>query len=135
MVHRNMGGIKNRTDARVFALWLSWLVLPVILRGQCVNFPTNFIPLSTVNYVTAPNSAGDHLVVGALAGGVSSLSVLPPPAVTNQAFCNSQVQLAPQQFYYNVYVPTGAEQSGNFSAFSGLLLDPLNGQPFPNGII
>jgi uncharacterized protein (TIGR03437 family) len=126
-----MLGIKNRTEARVFALWLGLLVLPVILRAQCFNFPVNFIPLSTVNYVTAANSAGDHLVVGALAGALSSLSVLPQPASINQMFCNSQVQLAPQQFYPNVYVPAPAEQLGNFSAFAGLLVDPLNGQPFP----
>jgi hypothetical protein len=108
--------IKNRTHARIIPLWLVLLLLPVVLRAQCVSFPANFIPLSTVNYVTAADSAGDHLVVGALAGGVSSVSVLPQPSSTNQMFCDAQVQLAPQQFYSNVYVPTAAEQSGNFSA-------------------
>jgi uncharacterized protein (TIGR03437 family) len=127
--------IRNLALPRTAPLWPALVILPVILRGQCVNFPVNFIPLSTVNYVTAANSAGDHLVVGALAGGVGSLSVLPLPAVTNQVFCGSQVQLAPQQFYSNVYVPTAAEQSGNFSAFSGLLVDPSTNQPFSGGII
>src|SRR5580693_5658592 len=127
--------IRNLARPRTAPLWPALVILPVILRGQCVNFPVNFIPLSTVNYVTVANSAGDHLVVGALAGGVGSLSVLPLPAVTNQVFCGSQVQLALQQFYSNVYVPTAAEQSGNFSAFSGLLVDPSTNLPFPNGVI
>ena len=65
-------------------------------------------------------------MVGVPAPGALSLinASIPLPAFTNQTFCDAQVQLAPQQFYPNVYVPTAAELSGNFSAFSGLFVKP-----------
>jgi uncharacterized protein (TIGR03437 family) len=113
----------------------SLLVARLTAEGTCANFPANFIPLASVAYVTAANSAGDHLVVGSLAGGISSLGTLPQPASTNQTYCDAQVQLAPQQFYPNVYVPTAAERLGDFSAFAGLLVDPANNQPFAGGLI
>ena len=117
----------------------SFLLLPCALFADCLKFPANLVPLSSVSYVTAANSAGDHLVVGALAGGASALNALaaqiPVPTSTNQVFCDPQVQLAPQQFYSNVYVPTPAELSGNFSAFANLLVNPANNQPYPGGII
>ena len=90
-------------------------------QSTCVSFPAGFIPFSSISYVTAANSAGDHLVVGVPAPGALSFIAanIPAPAFTNQTFCDAQVQLAPQQFYPNVYVPTAAEVGGNFSAFSG----------------
>jgi uncharacterized protein (TIGR03437 family) len=115
------------------------LLSPFALFADCVSFPSDLVPLSAVNYVTAANSVGDHLVVGSLAGGPSGLNALvaqiPMPASTNQTFCDAQVQLAPQQFFAGVYVPTQRELSGNFSAFAGLLVNPSNGQPYPGGII
>ena len=126
-------------------IWSVLWVAPLVLRAQCVNFPASLVPLSTVFYVTAANAAGDHLVVGTLAGGLSSLSSLPVAAFANQTFCAQvqpgqvqpgQVQLAPQQVYSNVFVQTADEQMGNFSAFAGLLIDPMNKNlPFPGGII
>src|SRR5580704_5918846 len=106
-------------------------------QSTCVNFPAGFIPFSSISYVTAANSTGDHLVVGVPAPGALSLinASIPVPAFTNQTFCDAQVQLAPQQFYPNVYVPTAAELTGNFSAFSGLFVNAANGQPYPNGTI
>src|SRR5271170_1146109 len=79
-------------------------------QSTCVNFPAGFIPSSSISYVTAANSAGDHLVVGVPAPGALSFITanIPAPAFTNQTFCG-QVQLAPQQVYSNVYVPTVAE--------------------------
>ena len=76
-------------------------------------------------------------MVGVPAPGALSLinASIPIPAFTNQTFCDAQVQLAPQQFYPNVYVPTAAELSGNFSAFNGLFVNSANGQPYPNGTI
>ena len=112
------------------------IVTRVCAQTTCLNFPANFIPFSSILYVTAADSAGDHLVVGVPAPGtLSAISAnIPLPATTNQMFCDAQVQLGPGQFYPNVYVPTTAELSGNFNAFSGLLLN-TNGQPFPNGVI
>jgi uncharacterized protein (TIGR03437 family) len=116
---------------------LGWLIgLPAFAQSGCVNFPANYIPFSSIISVTAPDAAGDRLVVGPLAGGLSAFgnAISSPPASINQEFCN-QVQLGPQQSYPNVYVPTQAEKAGNFSAFAGLLIDPLINQPFPGGII
>jgi len=120
---------------RRVAPWFALLFLPVVLRAGCVNFPPAFVPFSTIDYVTAANSAGDHLVVGALAGGLGTINVFPLPSSPDQVFCGSQVQLAPQQFFSNIYVPSAAERAGIFTAFTGLLLDPLTNQPFPNGVI
>lgn len=116
-----------------------FLLLPCALFADCVNFPAGLVPLSAINYVSAADATGDQLVVGTIAGGASGLNALtaqfPVPASTNQTFCDPQVQLAPQQFYPNVYVPTAAELSGNFAAFTGLLLNPATNQPFPGGLI
>lgn len=99
---------------------------------------TGSIPFASIAYVTAANFAGDHLIVGALINGASEIGDLkaniPLPAFQNQTFCG-QVQLAPGQFYSNVYVPTAAELSGNFGDFAGLLVNPANNQPYPGGVI
>jgi len=105
-------------------------------QNPCISFPSGFIPFTSITYVTAADSAGDHLVVGVSAPGALSLikANIPAPAYSDQIFC-AQVQLAPGQFYSSVYVPTAAEVSGNFSAFNGLLTNPATNQPFPNGTI
>ena len=109
------------------ALFFAVLISPVFGQSTstCVNFPSGFIPFSAISYVTAADSAGDHLVVGVPASGaLASINAnIPLPAATNQTFCG-QVQLAPNQFYPSVYVPTAAELTGNFAAFSGLLTVP-----------
>jgi hypothetical protein len=86
------------------------LVAAVILartygQSTCVSFPAGFIPFSSILYVTAADSAGDHLVVGVPASGtLSAISAnVPLPAFSNQMFCDAEVQLGPQQFYPNVY--------------------------------
>lgn len=105
-------------------------------QNTCINFPAGFIPFSSIDYVTAADSAGDHLVAGAPASGaMSAINAIPLPAFTNQMFCDAEVQLGPQQFYPNVYVPTSDERAGNFSAFAGLLLNPATNLPYPQGVI
>jgi hypothetical protein len=106
-------------------------------QSTCINFPAGFVPFSSISYVTAADSAGDHLVVGVPAPGALSFIAanVPLPTFTNQTFCDAQVQLAPQQFYPNVYVPTAGELSGNFSAFNGLFVNAANGQPYPGGLV
>jgi uncharacterized protein (TIGR03437 family) len=105
--------------------------------STCVNFPAGFVPFSAISYVTAADSGADHLVVGVPAAGALAFinANIPLPAFTNQTFCDAQVQLAPGQYYPNVYVPTSAEVSGNFSAFSGLLTIPGTSTPYAGGII
>ncbi len=118
---------------RTFAPIVCIALGSVSLLADCVPFPLTSAPFTSVSYVTAANSVGDQLVVGALAGA-NVISQLPLPAATNDAFCNS-VELAPGQFYSNLYLPTKDERGGNFSAFAGLLIDPLSNQPFPGGVI
>ena len=112
------------------------LILARAFGQSCISFPSGFIPFSSIDYVTAADSAGDHLVVGVPAAGIlSALNAIPLPSSPNQTFCDAQVQLGPQQFYPNVYVPTSMERAGIFSAFAGLLLNPATNQPYPQGVI
>lgn len=124
------------TLAAVFFYWLTG-GLPAFGQSGCVNFPANYVPFSSISYVTAPNTAGDLLVVGSLAGGLSAFGNAIPQAASsiNQQYCDAQVQFAPQHSYPHVYVPTAAERAGNFSAFAGLLINPATNQPYPNGVI
>ena len=112
-----------------------------LAQNTCINFSpqgvSGSIPFASIAYVTAANAAGDHLVVGSLinVGEINQINAnIPLPTFQNQTFCG-QVQLAPNQYYSTVYVPTAAERSGNFSAFAGLLVNPANSLPFPNGVI
>src|ERR1700735_1086644 len=130
----------NRMKYRAITILFAACLASAFVPGQstCINFPADFTPFSSISYVTAANSAGDHLVVGVPAPGAISFitsDIGPLPAFTNQMFCDAQVQLAPQQFFSNVYIPTPAELSGNFSAFNGLFVNAANGQPYPNGQI
>lgn len=100
----------------------------------CARFPDGDTPFSEVHYTTPANTFGDRLVVGTLS--LDPRSLLPsPPAVRfpNQRYCD-QVELGPGVFA-DAYVPTDAELKGQFSAFAGLLVNPQNGLPFPNGRI
>ena len=101
----------------------------------CLNLPSTFIPFTSTYYTTAPNAAGDRLVVGNMSLTIyESLSQIPLPSTPNQQFCKA-LQLAPG-LYAQAYVPTAAERYGDFSPFAGLLLDPVaNWTPFPGGII
>jgi uncharacterized protein (TIGR03437 family) len=106
------------------------------LAFACQNFPPTFVPFASISYVSVPNSVGDRLVVGALADPTTQqiTANIPLPVALNDMYCGP-VQLGPKNSYANVYVPTVNERSGNFNAFAGLLLDPVNNQPFPGGII
>jgi uncharacterized protein (TIGR03437 family) len=106
-------------------------------QSTCVNFPTRLVPFTSVAYVAGPNASGDHLVVGVPSPGLQAAIAanLPVPAFSNQEFCDKQVQLAPLQYFSNVYVPTADELNGNFAAFNGLLVNPANNQPYTNGAI
>jgi hypothetical protein len=110
--------------------------------AQCVNYPSQLIPFSSIFYVTDPNSQGDRLVVGAPSADLQTLLQQLPssaPDSPNQVYC-SPVELAPG-FYGQAYVPTNdnaeeetnGERSGNFSAFEGLLVDPQTGTPIEGG--
>ena len=100
----------------------------------CAAFPAGFVPFTSVAYRSAPDSAGNTLIVGAVPlANLSVIQSLPLPAGPNQEFCGV-VNLGGG---YNVtaYVPTAAERAGDFSAFGGLLIDPIVNRPFPGNII
>lgn len=100
----------------------------------CVPFPSGFVPFTSVAYVSQPNSAGDRLLVGGMsAANFATYQNLPLPTAPNQQFCGT-VFLADGTPVV-AYVPTSAERAGDFSPFSGLLINPANNQPFPGGVI
>jgi uncharacterized protein (TIGR03437 family) len=119
-----------------FTLLAGLILARAFAQSTCVSFPSGFIPFSSIYYVSAADSAGDHVVVGVPAPNLFStiFANIPPPAFTNQTFCDAQVQMAPGQYYPNVYVPTAAERAGNFNAFTGLLFNPATNQPYANGV-
>ena len=103
-------------------------------KQSCMPLTVGAVPFASVYSIAGPDSGGDLLVVGAPNAGLTQfLSSIPTPNTPGQEIC-SPVQLAPG-LYANVYIPTPAEIGGDFSAFSGLLLDPTLGTPFPGGII
>jgi hypothetical protein len=109
-----------------------------LTNGQqnCIAFPGGLVPFNSVYYITPPNAAGDQLLVGnAPVSLLTSLSSIPLPSATDQQFCGL-VTLA-SGYQAVVYVPTAAEQTGNYSAdgFSATLIDPVTGTAFPGGII
>ncbi len=129
-----MAKLMTRVKIAVFSVFAFGLANA---QPACIDFPTNFVPFSSISYVTAANSVGDHLVVGVpAAGALNSINAnIPVPSSTNQAFCDAQVQLAAQQLYSNVYVPSAAERTGTFSAFAGLLVNPSTNAPYAGGVI
>ncbi|HTS31374.1 MAG TPA: Ig-like domain-containing protein [Bryobacteraceae bacterium] len=103
--------------------------------APCATFPAGFVPFTSVSSFTQPNTAGDLAVVGSMtSSNYATYQGLPLPVAPNQQFCGT-VLLAPG-VPVTAYVPTAAERGGDFSAFAGLLIDPLaNGGAFPGGVI
>jgi uncharacterized protein (TIGR03437 family) len=97
------------------------------------NLLPNELFFSNFLYISAPNGIGDRLLVGNAVDPRRLLSLIPPPNAPNQTYCEP-VELSPGRFA-TAYVPTPQERNGDFSAFAGLLLDPLTNTPFPGGII
>jgi hypothetical protein len=67
---------------------------------------------------------------------VAGLQLVPLPSVPNEQFTNP-VTLE-TNYTVPAYVPTAAERTGDFSAYSGLglvLIDPVNGAPFASNLI
>lgn len=99
----------------------------------CLPFLPKFIPFEALLYVSDENADGDRLVVGVPTADLAAiLKQIPPPATTDQQFCEA-VQLCPG-VYADAYVPTTAERKGTFSAFDGQLVD-LKGAPLSGGVI
>lgn len=113
-------------------------VILVLLFGLCValtsgsvlaqcqsQFPSGYVPFDSISYIAGPDAAGDFLVVGLMSlGNYKNLGLVPLPNMDNNRFCDT-VPLSPTARYF-AYVPTAAERSGDFSAFSGLIYDPTS---------
>ncbi len=105
-------------------------------KQSCMAVTVNAVPFSGVYSVAGPNANGDLLVVGSPNDGLTQyLQNFPLPNALNQEICDP-VQLAPG-LYANAYIPTADERNGNFTDFSGLLMDPATSppSPFPGGTI
>jgi hypothetical protein len=103
----------------------------------CAQFPANFVPFTSVNYVSARNAAGDRLLVGSLiqqdASNIQAILNLPLPEFTNEQYCGT-VTLA-SGYSLTAYVPTAAERTGDFHDFAGVFIDPVSDTPFPGGFL
>lgn len=108
------------------------LILAVLVGGasnssfaECLTFDSRYPVPKSLLYVSAPNTAGDRLVVAAPNSSTdwfTLTNLLPVPSTPNQQFCGL-VDIAPG-IRAQVYVPTAQERSGDFSPFAGLVLDP-----------
>ena len=99
------------------------------------SFPTTFIPFASVANESAGIN-GDLLILGYTSPEtLADVNALPLPSFVNERFTNALVQLAPSRYFSNVYIPTPAERVGDYSSFTGRLIDPLTGMPFPGNII
>ena len=100
----------------------------------CSSFPDGYIPFTQMYSTSAPNAAGDRLVVGQMSlEAFNTLQTISLPSTVNETFCGL-VELAPGSFF-GAYVPTAAERLGDFSSFGVPPIDPLTGLPFPGNII
>lgn len=111
-----------------------WCLLTSVGLVQAGPIFPAVIPFESIYYVTPPSPNGDQLVVGKFSSVAAWLdfyySLLPLPAVPNEMFADSSIELAPGVYFTGVYVPTNPERHGDFSTFAGLLIDPLTNQPF-----
>ena len=99
------------------------------------SFPTTFIPFTSIASETT-SSNGDLLILGyTSAEAQAGINALPLPSLINEKFTDASVQLAPSQYFSNVYIPTPAARVGDYSSFSGTLIDPLTAMAFPGNII
>ncbi len=106
------------------------------IQASPTIFPAGFVPFTSIDSVSRPLSNGDRLVLGnSYLAAISTIQAIPLPSSPNEVFANTSIELAPGQFFANVYVPTAQDRVGDYSQFNGLLIDPLTGLPFPGGII
>ncbi len=121
--------------SRLFSLTL-FVGTALAVQASPITFPSGFVPFTSIDYVTAPLANGDRLVLGnSFLAAASIIDSIPFPTSASQVFTDASIQLAPGQFFSDVYVPTAADRAGAYFEFSGLLTDPLTGAPFPGGFI
>ena len=123
------------TLSRLVVTGFCLLLANSALQATPIAFPSGLVPLTSIEYSSAPDANGIRLVLGdSTFQAFAALRSLPAPA-DGQQFSDSSIELAPGQFFSNVYVPTAAELEGNFQDFGGAVIDPFSGQPFPGNLI
>ncbi len=102
--------------------------------ATCQFFPAKFVPFTKVWSTASATRNTDRIVLGQLtAAADETVRSLRLPRTPNEQYC-SPVALAPG-LTIAAYVPTAAEKTGDYSSFSGLIIDPLTNQPFPGNVI
>lgn len=126
----------------------TWLLLAVAAlcsggaamraAAQCATFPSGYVPFTQI-YATDATSPGS-LVVGAMttASYYEMRDSVPLPNIPGETFC-VPIQISPGHWFVS-YVPTAAEQSGDFFYYLLFppytqLYDPLDSTPYPNNQI
>ena len=103
----------------------------------CLVYPAGYVPFTEITSVVEGSYEGAAvaMVVGyTTLSAFQALSEVPlPNAPFPENFC-SPVSLAPNSVW-NAYVPTAAMRSGDFSGFTGVLIDPTTGQQFIGNVI
>lgn len=110
-----------------------------------ITFPKDYVPFTTLDYVSRPDANGNVLVVGE-ASTVSAFDQLfqylhsLPDVGGPVEYSNSSIELAPGEFFRRVLVPTTGERHGDFSDFGGPIIDPstiwiFGGTPFAGNVI
>jgi hypothetical protein len=122
----------------LIAMTVFWIMTVSSQAQTCYPndvLPNDYVAFSQIYYITAPNTAGDRLVVGkmTLQQLTTFLNSVPLPNQPNQKFCDP-VELAPGLFAI-AYVPTPSERLGDFSSFGVPLIDPFTNFSFLNNII
>ncbi len=117
-------------------LLLCALLTVALGAAQNLPFPAGDIPpFTSIYYVTPPAANGDSVVEGQMSMSTwMAIMQLPLPSSPGQLFSDAPLELAPDRFFTQVYLPTAAERYGDFSAFPGQLRDSL-GNPLPANII
>lgn len=98
-------------------------------------YPAGYIPFTSIYYISAPNAAGDVLLVGNMSvANFQNLSLVPVQNQPgHQPFCDTLPLTANAKYF--AYVPTVTERLGTFSDFSDLLVNPQTFVPYPDGVI
>jgi hypothetical protein len=118
------------------ALLAAFCLSAAMLHAASIPFPTGLIPFNSIANETAKDANGNVLVLGFTSTALlPALQGIPLPSSQNETFSSASVQLAPGQFFSNVFVPTPSQRFGDFSAFPEPLIDPLTGNAFARNII
>jgi len=107
-----------------------------IATAQYNAFPSGYMPFTSIYRISSPDANGNRLVEGLTTEPLFYYiyTHLTPPS-TRQQFSNNSIELAPGQYFSNVYIPTAQELVGNFDDVAFPVYNTLDGIPYPGNII